>query len=140
MISCEFLLFPTQMTTLRCRVRAFDLAFDSRSNVDRVITASVAFSRYSRQRIANYSQDVDATAHPGKHCSSDYSRVYYNRSLCTVYLCYNSMKQATTGSGSAADPSFPDTAAANADLEARLTGGNTGGAGSAMPNEAQVCS
>ena len=50
------------------------------------------------------------------------------------------MKQATTGSGSAADPSFPDTAAANADLEARLTGGNTGGAGSAMPNEAQVCS
>ncbi|DBA79418.1 hypothetical protein WJX79_010980 [Trebouxia sp. C0005] len=47
------------------------------------------------------------------------------------------MKQATTGSGSAADPSFPGTAAANADLEARLTGGNTGGAGNAMPNEAQ---
>ncbi|DBA75393.1 hypothetical protein WJX77_000583 [Trebouxia sp. C0004] len=49
------------------------------------------------------------------------------------------MKQAATGSGlgSAADPSFPDTAAANADLEARLTGGNTGGAGNAMPNEAQ---
>lgn len=49
------------------------------------------------------------------------------------------MKQATTGSGSAANPDFPDTAAANADLEARLTGGNTGGAGNAMPNEAQVC-
>lgn len=49
------------------------------------------------------------------------------------------MKQATAGSGSAADPSYPDTAAANADLEAKLTGGNTGGAGNAMPNEAQVC-
>ena len=48
------------------------------------------------------------------------------------------MKQATAGSGSAADPSYPDTAAANAELEAKLTGGNTGGAGSAMPNEAQV--
>lgn len=48
------------------------------------------------------------------------------------------MKQATAGSGSAADPSYPDTAAANAALEAKLTGGNTGGAGGAMPNEAQV--
>ena len=48
------------------------------------------------------------------------------------------MKQATAGSGSAADKSYPDTAAANAELEAKLTGGNTGGAGSAMPNEAQV--
>jgi len=71
------------------------------------------------------------------------SRVY---SIGLVYclpvlqLQQHSMKQATTGSGSAADPSFPDTAAANADLEARLTGGNTGGAGNAMPNEAQVCS
>lgn len=48
------------------------------------------------------------------------------------------MKQATAGSGSAADKSYPDTAAANAELEAKLTGGNSGGAGSAMPNEAQV--
>ena len=48
------------------------------------------------------------------------------------------MKQATAGSGSAADPSYPDTAAANAELESKLTGGNTGGAGNAMPNEAQV--
>lgn len=48
------------------------------------------------------------------------------------------MKQATAGSGSAADPSYPDTAAANAELGAKLTGGNTGGGGNAMPNEAQV--
>ena len=51
------------------------------------------------------------------------------------------MKQATAGSGSAADPNYPDTAAANADLEARLTGGGqhgAGGGGSQMPNEAQV--
>lgn len=50
------------------------------------------------------------------------------------------MKQATAGSGSAADPKYPDTAAANADLEARLTGGGqhgAGGGGSSMPNEAQ---
>lgn len=48
------------------------------------------------------------------------------------------MKRGVVGSGSAANPNYPDTAAANAGLEARLTGSNTGGSGSSTPNEAQV--
>ena len=51
------------------------------------------------------------------------------------------MKQGVTGSGSTANTDYPETAAANADLEAKLTGGGqhgAGGGGSAMPNEAQV--
>jgi len=95
---------------------------------------------HDRQRIGKHSQEIYASVNPGKHCSSASLACIFDRPLCAVYQCYISMKQSTTGSGSAADPSFPDTAAANADLEARLTGGNTGGAGNAMPNEAQVCS
>lgn len=48
------------------------------------------------------------------------------------------MKRGVVGSGSAANPNYPGTAAANAELEAKLTGTNTGGAGNATPNEAQV--
>lgn len=47
------------------------------------------------------------------------------------------MKRGVVGSGSAANPNYPGTAAANAELEAKLTGTNTGGAGNATPNEAQ---
>ena len=48
------------------------------------------------------------------------------------------MKAGVTGSGSPADSSYPETAAANAELEAKLTGSGSGGSGSAMPNQAQV--
>ena len=51
------------------------------------------------------------------------------------------MKQGVTGSGSTSNSDYPETAAANAELEAKLTGGGqhgAGGSGSAMPNEAQV--
>lgn len=51
------------------------------------------------------------------------------------------MKQGVTGSGSPADSSYPETAAANAELESKLTGGGqhgSGGGGSATPNEAQA--
>lgn len=51
------------------------------------------------------------------------------------------MKQGVTGSGSTSNTDYPETGAANAELEAKLTGGGqhgAGGGGSAMPNEAQV--
>ena len=78
----EFLLFPTQI--LRCSGSELSIWL---SIPDPMLTVSSLRQLYShdRQRIAKHSRDVDASANPGKHCSSDSLACIINRSLCTVY-------------------------------------------------------